>query len=94
MGREVGSCATPRRDGQWSSAIKRQVEGGQGVYRGREEIGTFWDEWHAVWEELDIVFSETRSHGTAGSLRSAGFGAPAPLVVLNDRSGYFGSRMD
>jgi hypothetical protein len=32
----------------WSSAIKRQVEGGEGLYRGREEIGRSWDEWHAV----------------------------------------------
>jgi hypothetical protein len=42
----------------WSSAIKRQVEGGEGLYRGREEIGGFWDEWHAVWEDLEMVTSE------------------------------------
>ena len=48
-------------DGVWSSAIKRQVEGGEGLYRGREEIGEFWDEWHAVWDELEIVVSEISS---------------------------------
>lgn len=47
--------------GTWSSAIKRQVEGGEGLYRGREEIGRFWDEWHAVWEDLKIVVSEVSS---------------------------------
>jgi ketosteroid isomerase-like protein len=45
----------------WSSAIKREVEGGQGLYRGREEIGRFWDEWHAIWEDLRIVVSEISS---------------------------------
>ena len=42
----------------WSSAIKRQVEGGEGLYRGREEIAAFWDEWHAVWEDLEMAPSE------------------------------------
>jgi ketosteroid isomerase-like protein len=45
----------------WSSAIKRQVEGGEGLYRGRAEIGGFWDEWHAIWDELEIVVSEISS---------------------------------
>jgi len=45
-------------DATWSSAIKRQVEGGEGLYSGREEIGRFWDEWHAIWNELEIVVSE------------------------------------
>jgi ketosteroid isomerase-like protein len=45
----------------WSSAIKRQVEGGEGLYRGHEEIGRFWDEWHAVWDELEIIVSEISS---------------------------------
>jgi hypothetical protein len=42
----------------WSSAIKREVEGGEGLYRGREEIGKFWDEWHVVWDDLEMIISE------------------------------------
>ena len=48
-------------EGVWSSAIKRQVEGGEGLYRGREEIGGFWDEWHAVWDDMQINVSEIQS---------------------------------
>jgi ketosteroid isomerase-like protein len=48
-------------EGRWSSAIKRQVEGGEGLYSGREEIGRFWDEWHAVWKDLEIIVAELRS---------------------------------
>ena len=46
------------RDATWSSAIKREVEGGEGLYRGREEIGRFWDEWHAIWDDLEMVVIE------------------------------------
>ena len=63
--------------GRWSSAIKRQVEGGEGLYAGREEIGKFWDEWHAVWDDLVIVVLEISSPRDGcvfafGSLRASG----------------------
>ena len=64
----------------WSSAIKRQVEGGEGLYRGREELGAFWDEWHAVWSHLTIVVSEISSPRDGcvfafGALRGSGKGS-------------------
>ena len=49
-------------DVEWSSAILRQVEGGDAVHRGRAEVGQFWDEWHALWD-LDIEVSEFRDLG-------------------------------
>jgi len=66
----------------WSSAIKRQVEGGEGLYRGREEIGRFWDEWHAVWDELKIIVSEISSPSDGcvfawGALRGSGMASGA-----------------
>jgi hypothetical protein len=69
-------------EGAWSSAIKRQVEGGEGLYRGREQIGEFWDEWHAVWDDLGIVVSEFRSPRDGcvfgfGALRGSGAGSGA-----------------
>src|SRR4051794_21565836 len=60
-GDRAGFLAAFHPDGQWSSAINRQVEGGEGLYRGREEIGRFWDEQRAAWDELNIVVSEARS---------------------------------
>jgi len=61
QGDRAGFLAAFHPEGEWSSAIKRQVEGGDGLYRGREEIGRFWDEWHAVWDDLNIIVSEVRS---------------------------------
>ena len=66
----------------WSSAIKRQVEGGEGLYRGRAEIGGFWDEWHAVWDDLEIVVSEISAPREGcvfafGALRGTGAGSGA-----------------
>ena len=71
-------------EGEFSSAIKRQVEGGEGLYRGREEIGGFWDEWHTVWEELNIIVSEVRSPRDGfvlafGALRGIGKGSGVDL---------------
>ena len=69
-------------DGQWSSAIKRQVEGGEGLYRGRKEIGEFWDEWHAVWSGLKIIVTEAQSPRDGcvlafGALQGTGIGSGA-----------------
>ena len=71
-------------EGEWSSAIKRQIEGGEGLYQGREEIGGFWDEWHTIWEELDISVSEVRSPRDGwvvafGALRGIGKGSGVDL---------------
>ena len=64
-------------DAVWSSAIKRQVEGGEGLYLGHAEIAAFWDEWHAVWDDLKIVVSELRNPRDGlvfafGALRGSG----------------------
>lgn len=64
----------------WSSAIKRQVEGGKGLYEGREALGEFWDEWHSIWSDLNIVFSEVECPRDGwvfafGSLRASGSGS-------------------
>jgi ketosteroid isomerase-like protein len=47
---------------EWSSAILRQMEGAETVSRGRTELASFWDEWHALWS-VDIEVSEMRDLG-------------------------------
>ena len=69
-------------DAVWSSAIKRQVEGGEGMYRGVEEIAGFWDEWHIVWADLEMIVSEIGNPREGcvfafGSLRGSGRGSGA-----------------
>lgn len=64
----------------WSSAIKRQVEGGDGLYRGRRQLGEFWDARHVVWDELEIVVSEISSPRDGcvyafGAVRGSGRGS-------------------
>lgn len=81
-GDREGFLAAFHADATWSSAIKRQVEGGEGLYRGREEIAGFWDEWHALWDGLEIVVSELRSARPGsvfafGVLRGSGKGSGA-----------------
>jgi ketosteroid isomerase-like protein len=83
-GDRAGFLAAFHPEGQWSSAIKRQVEGGDGLYRGREEIERFWDEWHAVWEGLNIIVSEIRSPRDGcvfafGGLQATGSGSRVGL---------------
>jgi ketosteroid isomerase-like protein len=47
---------------EWSSGIARQIEGGDAVYRGRDEVRQFWDEWHAIWD-AEIDLTEARDLG-------------------------------
>lgn len=46
-------------DGEYVSDVVGQVQSADNVYRGREEIRRFWDEWHSVWD-LTIEASEIR----------------------------------
>jgi ketosteroid isomerase-like protein len=46
-------------DIEWTSEIAQAIEGAQRVYRGREEMRRYWDEWHAVWA-VTIDMSEVR----------------------------------
>jgi ketosteroid isomerase-like protein len=69
-------------DVEWTSAIQRQVEGADGIFRGRAEVGRYWDEWHALWNaNLDI--SEARDLGDSvlvlAELRTKGRGSGAEL---------------
>jgi ketosteroid isomerase-like protein len=69
---------------EWYSDVIGRMEGAETVYRGREEIHRFWDEWHAVWN-LTIEVSEYRDLGdtvlTLGRLRARGKGSGIELDV-------------
>jgi ketosteroid isomerase-like protein len=47
---------------EWSSAISKEVDGKETVWRGEAELRRFWDEWHAVWD-MAIEISELRELG-------------------------------
>jgi ketosteroid isomerase-like protein len=61
-GDREGWLAPAHPETEWSSAILREVEGREVVYRGRAELGRFWDEWHALWN-LELEVSEARDLG-------------------------------
>jgi ketosteroid isomerase-like protein len=71
-------AASAHSEVEWSSAIQRQVEGAENVYRGRAELGRFWDEWHALWR-LHVEVSEVRDLGDSvlaiAILRTTGKGS-------------------
>jgi ketosteroid isomerase-like protein len=49
-------------DVEWTSEVAQAIEGAQRVYRGREEMRRYWDEWHSLWE-VTIEVSEFRERG-------------------------------
>ena len=70
-------------DVEWSSAVARRVEGAQTVWRGREEIRRFWDEWHSLWD-LSIEISDFRDLGDTvvalGGMQIRGKGSGVDLA--------------
>jgi ketosteroid isomerase-like protein len=77
-----GWLASTHPEVEWSSAIQRQVAGTDGIYRGRAELGRFWDEWHALWN-VDIEASEARDLGDSvlvlAEFRAKGKGSGAEV---------------
>ena len=71
-------------DCEWYSDVIGRMEGAETVYRGREAIRRFWDEWHSVWN-LTIEVSEYRDLGdtvlTLGRLRARGKASGIELDV-------------
>jgi ketosteroid isomerase-like protein len=53
---------SPHPEIEFISAIARQVEGEETVWRGPGGLRRFWDEWHAVWN-LTIEISDIRDLG-------------------------------
>lgn len=49
-------------NGEWVSDIARRFEGSQKVYRGRDGMREYWDEWRTVWN-LAVEVREIRDHG-------------------------------
>jgi ketosteroid isomerase-like protein len=80
-----GWLASTHPEIEWSSAIIRQVEGAETVYRGRAEMLRFWDEWHALWS-LHIEVSEVRDLGDSvlavAVLRTTGKGSGVEVERL------------
>ena len=70
-------------DVEWSSAIARRVEGAQTVWRGREEVRRFWDEWHSLWD-MSIEISDFRDLGDTvvalGGMQITGKGSGVDLA--------------
>ncbi len=60
---------------EWISEIARQVEGPGTVYRGKEELRRFWDDWHSAWD-VRIEITDFRDLGDTivalGRIRTLG----------------------
>ncbi len=49
-------------EAEWASAVKRDVEGPEAVYRGEAGLRQFWEEWHALWD-MEIELQDVRDLG-------------------------------
>ena len=60
---------------EWRSDVVRRVEGSDTVYRGRDGLRRYWDEWHALWQ-VTIHLEEVRDLGVTvlalGRIRARG----------------------
>jgi ketosteroid isomerase-like protein len=81
-GDREGWLASTHPEVEWSSAIQRQVEGSDHVYKGQAEVGHFWDEWRALWD-VHIDASEVRDLGDSvlvlAEFRATGKGSGAEV---------------
>ena len=81
-GDREGWLASTHPDVEWSSAIQRQVEGTEGIYKGQAEVERFWDEWRALWN-VHIDASEVRDLGDSvlvlAEFRAKGKGSGAEV---------------
>jgi ketosteroid isomerase-like protein len=81
-GDREGWVAPAHPEAEWSSAVLRQMEGTDGVYRGRAELRRFWDEWHTLWN-LEIDLSDIRDLGETvlglGRIRTMGRASSAQV---------------
>ncbi len=49
---------------EWSSEVTMRMEGSETVYRGRDGLRDYWDEWHSLWD-VRIAPTEIRDLGDA-----------------------------
>jgi ketosteroid isomerase-like protein len=79
---------------EYISELIGRMEGADNVFRGREGVRRFWDEWHSVWD-LTVEVSEIRDLGdtvlTIGRNRARG---SASGVNLDVRMAYVGEVED
>jgi ketosteroid isomerase-like protein len=71
-------------EGEYISEQIWRIEGAENVFRGREGVRRFWDEWHSVWD-LTVEVSEIRDRGdtvlTIGRNRARGSASGVDLDV-------------
>lgn len=83
-----GWVAAAHPEAEWSSAIVRQVEGPETVYRGLTAFRRFWDDWHALWD-LSIEPTDIRDLGdTVVALARATTKGKAGGVEVEQGIGY------
>ena len=84
---------------EWTSEVAQAIEGSQKVYRGREEMRRYWDEFHAVWA-FTIEVSEIRELGDTvvalASVRArgkaSGINFDRPIAYVFEFEGGFARR--
>ena len=86
--------ATGHPEVEWISEIARRVEDPERVYRGRDGLRRYWDDWHSVWD-VTIDVEEMRDLGETvvaiGRVRalgeSSGIDLDGPIAIVYEFEG-------
>ena len=69
---------------EWSSEITMRMEGSETVFRGRDGLRRYWDEWHSLWDvridpteirdlgDTILVIAQTRTQVEASGIEIEG----------------------
>ena len=66
---------------EWSSEVTMRMEGSETVFRGRDGLRKYWDEWHSLW---DVRIDPTEIRDLGGTV----------LVIARTRTQVEGSGID
>jgi ketosteroid isomerase-like protein len=80
---------TAHPEAEYVSAVARQVEGKDVVYRGHDGLRRYWDEWRSVWD-VNVWITETRDLGDTVMLigrvqaqgEASGVDLEAPIALV------------
>jgi ketosteroid isomerase-like protein len=85
---------------EWSSEVTMRMEGSQTVFRGRDGLRRYWDEWHSLWD-VRIDPTQIRDLGAAvlviartrTQVEASGIDIDAPVAYVFEFEGSLARRV-
>jgi ketosteroid isomerase-like protein len=85
---------------EWSSEVTMRMEGSETVFRGRDGLRKYWDEWHSLWD-VRIDPTEIRDLGgtvlviaqTRTQVEASGIDIEGPVAYVFEFEGSLARRV-